>query len=81
MWPGCVVVQGPGRQLLTGVVEAEEAVLGRLARRDVVQGDVVIFGSGQDRRGGELRAVVANDHAGPATAGDQGRQLTRYPPA
>ena len=57
-----LVVQGPGRQLLTGVVEAEEqtlvqqlvahpaveafheAVLGWVARRDVVPDDVVIRG-------------------------------------
>ncbi len=58
-----------------------EAVLGGLARRDVVPGDAVILGPSQDGGGGELCAVVADDHAGAAAAGDQSRQLPGHPAA
>ncbi len=44
-------------------VEAlDEAVLHRLARRDVVPFDLPLLGPSEDRAGGELRAVVAHQH-------------------
>ncbi len=56
-----------------------EGVLGRLARRDVAPVEPGRLGEGQDRRGGELRAVVADDRAGSAASGDQRVHLARHP--
>jgi hypothetical protein len=36
-------------------------------------------GDGEDGRGGELGAVVADDHARPAAARDQRRYLAHHP--
>ncbi len=58
-------------------VEAlDEAVLHRLARRDVVLGDARFLLPAQDGRRHELRVVVADHHCGPTALSDQGVQLT-----
>src|SRR4030081_401897 len=44
----------------------DEAILHRLARSDVVPFKGVILLPLQDRSGGQLRAVVANDHKRPS---------------
>ena len=51
-------------------VEAlDEAVLLRLAGRDVVPADAGLVGPGEDGVGGQLRAVVADDHGRADRAG------------
>ena len=57
--------------------DSHKPVLGRLARRDVVPVDAMILRPGQDGRGRELRAVVADDHGRTAPPSDQRCQLSR----
>jgi hypothetical protein len=52
-----------------------EAVLHRLARRDVVPGDAAFLLPAQDRHRGQLGAIVAHHHGRPAALSDQPIQL------
>jgi hypothetical protein len=56
-----------------------EGVLGRLARGDVAPVEPGRLGEGQNRRGGELGAIVADDRAGLAAPGDQRAYLPHNP--
>ena len=59
-------------------VEAfDETVLHGLSRRNVVPFDPVLGTPPQDRVTGQLRPIVADNHAGFAAPLDQGRELTR----
>jgi hypothetical protein len=62
--------QGLVQQLVAhpAVESLYEAILRKLARFDIVRGDVLILGPGQDGGEGELRAVVAADQAGSTPA-------------
>jgi hypothetical protein len=55
-----------------------EAILHRLARRDVMPLDLVFGRPGQDGVRGELCPVIGNDHARLATPADQRRQLSGH---
>ena len=57
----------------------DEAVLHGLPRHDVVPIDPLILRPGEDAVRGELRAVVADDHAGLASPLDEGGKLPGYP--
>ena len=67
------------QQLVTQTtVEAlVEAVLLRLARRDVVPAHTGVVGPGQDGVGRVFRAVVADDRLGSPASQDDGVELTR----
>src|ERR1044071_727294 len=55
----------------------DEAVLHRLSGRNEVPLDAMVAAPGEHRIAGELRAVVAHDHAGFATSLDNGREFAR----
>ena len=59
----------------------DEAVLGRLTGCDVVPIDTVVLLPCKDRPRGQLGAVVADDHAGPAAALDEPIELASDPDA
>ena len=55
------------------------AFLHGLTRRDVAPLDPLILRPGEDGERGELHAVVADDHAGPASPLDEGGKPPGYP--
>ncbi|SSP03799.1 Uncharacterised protein [Acinetobacter baumannii] len=60
-------------------VEAfDEAILLRLARRDVMPGHAGAVGPLEDRPAGHLRPVVADDHGRASASGDQPIQFPRH---
>ena len=61
--------------------DSAKAFLDRLARRDVMPGDLVIVGPLQNGVGGQLGAVVADDCVGLATLGEEPIELASDPDA
>ena len=57
------------------------AVLHGLARHDVMPVDPVFLRPGEDGMRGELRAIVADNHAGPSSLLDESCQLPCHPAA
>lgn len=93
MQPCGVVVLSQLGDRLPGLVEGEEqrlvqhlavealdvAVLHGLAPHDVVPLEQLFIRPGEDGVRGELCAVVAYDHAVPASPLDEGSEFPRYP--
>jgi hypothetical protein len=62
-------VLGPAEKLVPrlAVDALDVAVLHGIARHDAVPVDLLLFRPGEDGVRGELRAIVADDDAGPST--------------